>query len=148
MASGNSSPVLRQVVVKPVSKQEIVISGVVRDKENQVLPGVNVRLKGATVSTVTDIEGKYRIKVSSESSVLVFTYIGYQQLEQTVGSKRQINIILRDDAQALNEVVVVGYGTVNRKDVTGSVGKVDIADMNKAPVASFEDALSGRVAGV
>ncbi|WP_407429324.1 SusC/RagA family TonB-linked outer membrane protein [Arcticibacter sp.] len=148
MASEMSSPALRQVVVNPVSRQEIVVSGVVRDQENQVLPGVNVRLKGATISTVTDIEGKYRIKVSSETSVLVFTYIGYQQLEQVVGSKRQINITLRDDAQALNEVVVVGYGTVNRKDLTGSVAKVDIADINKAPVASFEDALAGRVAGV
>lgn len=139
---------MRPLTIKSASGQEITIKGVVRDKGNQVLPGVNIRLKGSTVSTVTDINGKYEIRIPTVSSIIVFTYIGFQQMEVIAGSRSVINITLKDDAQALNEVVVIGYGTVNRKDVTGSVGKVDIADMGKAPVASFEDALAGRVAGV
>ncbi|KAA8482856.1 TonB-linked SusC/RagA family outer membrane protein [Arcticibacter tournemirensis] len=146
--SHGSSLSLKRESPISIFKQEITISGVVRDKANQLLPGVSIRVIGTAISSATDINGKYQIKVPSGSSVLVFSYVGFYPLEEVAGSRRVIDVILRENIQSLNEVVVIGYGTVNRKDLTGSVGKVDIEDMNRAPVASFEDALAGRVAGV
>lgn len=127
---------------------QIMISGTVKDKNGQPLPGVSIRLKGTSVAVVTDINGKYRIAVADQKSMLVFSYIGFRESELTIGNRTEINITLQDDQQTLNEVAVVGYGTVKRKDLTGAVGKADISEMVKAPVASFEDALAGRVAGV
>lgn len=129
-------------------KLQIIISGMVKDKNNQPLPGVSIRLKGTTVAVVTDINGKYRISAANSGSILVFSYIGFRESELIVGNRKEINIVMEDDQQTLNEVAVVGYGTVKRKDLTGAVGKADINDMVKAPVASFEDALAGRIAGV
>ncbi|WP_432713692.1 SusC/RagA family TonB-linked outer membrane protein, partial [Pedobacter sp.] len=129
-------------------KQQMVITGVVKDKDNLVLPGVSVRLKGSATAVATDIQGKYKIAVTDQNSVLVFSYIGFIAKEEIVGSRKVININLQTDLKTLNEVAVIGYGTVNRKDLTGAVGKANVEDMAKAPVASFEDALAGRIAGV
>jgi TonB-linked SusC/RagA family outer membrane protein len=129
-------------------KQQIIITGTVKDKDNQVLPGVSVRLKGSAIATVTDINGKYKIAVTDQNSILIFSYIGFRVTEEIIGQRSQINVNLQTDQQTLNEVAVVGYGTVTRKDLTGAVAKADITEMVKAPVASFEDALAGRVAGV
>ena len=129
-------------------RQQIVIKGTVRDKDNLVLPGVSVRLKGSATVAVTDIQGRYTIRVPNENSVLLFSYVGFTPLEEVVKTKTEINVTLQADQKNLNEVAVVGYGTVKRKDITGSVGKANVTDMLKAPVASFEDALAGRVAGV
>ncbi|MEO8172294.1 MAG: TonB-dependent receptor, partial [Sediminibacterium sp.] len=131
----------------PLSKQ---ITGTVKDTKGEMLPGVSIQVKGVTGGggATTGADGKYKIAVSGNTAVLVFTHVGYQTKEQLVGDKSVVNITLSDRPGNLDEVVVIGYGQLARKDLTGSVSKVDIADLNKAPVKSFDDALAGRIAGV
>lgn len=126
----------------------IKITGTVVDSQGQPLIGVSIKVKGGTNGATTTGEGKYTIAVPNNRSILVFSYIGFVSVEELVGAKKIVNVKLLEDAKALTQVVVVGYGEVKRKDLTGSVGSVNIADLTKAPVASFDDALAGRVAGV
>lgn len=126
----------------------IKVKGTVKDSKGEKLIGVSVIIKGTASGTLTNVNGEYSIDVPNENSVLVFSYLGFNLQEQIVGKRTAIDVVLTQDSKLLNEIVVVGYGQVNRRDLTGSVGKVDVADMQKAPVASFEEALGGRVAGV
>ncbi len=126
----------------------ITVMGTVFDSRNDALPGVTVKVKGGQASTVTNIDGKYSITVPGATSVLVFTFIGYRPSEIVVGNSKLLNVTMADQSTSLNEVVVVGYGTQKKKDITGSVGLVDMADLDKAPVKSIDDALAGRIAGV
>ncbi|MGV3545779.1 MAG: SusC/RagA family TonB-linked outer membrane protein, partial [Pedobacter sp.] len=126
------------------------ITGTVKDAETgETLIGVSVAVKGKTIGGVTDLNGKYVVKLAStEDLVLTFKYIGYTSQEITVGNKSVVDVQLRRDNKLLNEVVVVGYGEVQRKDLTGSVGSVKVEELQKAPVGSAIEALAGRVAGV
>jgi TonB-linked SusC/RagA family outer membrane protein len=94
------------------------------------------------------VDGKFSITVPNTRSVIVFSFIGYLTKEELVGAKKILNVTLSDDTKLLNEIVVIGYGQVNRKDLTGSISSVSMADLVKAPVSSYADALAGRVAGV
>ncbi|RZK34500.1 MAG: SusC/RagA family TonB-linked outer membrane protein, partial [Hymenobacter sp.] len=107
-----------------------------------------VRVKDGNGGTATDADGKFVIQAPNNQAVLVFSYVGYQQVERAIKGNTLLNITLKGDPQSLEEVVVVGYGAVKRGDLTGSVGTVNVEDLNKAPVKSFDDALAGRVAGV
>lgn len=132
-----------------ISEQSITITGRVTDRDNNdALPGASVMVKGTATGTVTDIDGRYSINVSSPESILVFSSVGYQSQEITVGNNSQINITLRVDVTALDEIVVVGYGTQRKSDVTGSVGVVTAEDLLRAPVNNALQGLEGRVAGV
>lgn len=126
------------------------VTGKVTEASGAPLIGVTVRVKDAQVSAITNEEGIYNIRPgSAPGTALIFSYIGYLNREVKVTAGRSIyNIILEPAVKGLNDVVVIGYGTVKRKDLTGAVGEVKLADMVKAPVPSFEDALGGRVAGV
>lgn len=126
------------------------ITGTVKDAETgETLIGVSVAVKGKTIGGVTDLNGKFVIKLATtEEPVLTFKYIGYTSQEITVGNKSVVDVQLRKDNKILNEVVVVGYGEVQRKDLTGSVGSVKVEELQKAPVGSAIEALAGRVAGV
>ncbi len=126
----------------------ITISGKVTDEKGETLPGVGIKVKNADVSTTTNVNGEFKINVPDEQSVLVFTFIGFKTQEITVGNKTTINVRLEPVASALDEVVVIGYGTVKKADLTGSVSEVNMKDIQKAPVSTFEQALAGRVAGV
>lgn len=126
----------------------ITVTGRVKDVTGENLIGVTVRVKDGTVGTVTDAEGKFNIQAPNSQAVLVFSYVGYQPIEREIKGNTLLNVTLKGDAQSLEEVVVVGYGEVKRGDLTGSVGSVNVEDLNKAPVKSFDDALAGRVAGV
>ncbi|SHG14503.1 TonB-linked outer membrane protein, SusC/RagA family [Flavobacterium fluvii] len=130
-----------------VQAQSRTISGSVHDDKKEPLPGVTVSVKGTNVAALTDGNGQFNIKADSKDQ-LVFTYISYESATVTVGDKSSINVTLKSATSALDEVVVIGYGTMKRKDLTGSVGSVSMADINKAPIRSFDDALAGRVAGV
>jgi TonB-dependent starch-binding outer membrane protein SusC len=101
--------------------QKITVSGVVLDNQGETLPGVSVKVKNATQGTITDSDGKYSIVVPAPSSILVFTYLGFTSQEVAVNNRTKININLKPSTSSLEEVVVVGYGTLKRKDVTGSV---------------------------
>ncbi|WP_442795166.1 SusC/RagA family TonB-linked outer membrane protein [Pelobium manganitolerans] len=126
----------------------IIVKGKVVDDEGLPLPGVSVKAKNEQSATVTDVNGNFTITVAKKTSVLVFSYLGFTTQEATVGERTIINISLQTTPSRLNEVVVVGYGTVKKGDLTGSVGQVKMEDLQKAPVKSFDEALAGRLAGV
>jgi TonB-linked SusC/RagA family outer membrane protein len=125
-----------------------LISGTVTDEEGETLVGVYVRVKEDNKRGVaSDKDGKFSIR-AKETETLIFTLVGYQQRQILVKNLGKGVVRLKTDPTALNEVVIIGYGQVNKQDLTGSVGQVKVEDMNKAPVTSFEEALAGRVAGV
>lgn len=124
------------------------ITGTVTEENGKPLPGVVVSIRGKTASGVTDGQGRFSLSNAKESDLLMFSMIGYTSKTVVVTSQNQYKIQLEPSNQTLNDVVIIGYGEVRRKDLTGSVGSVNIKDMEKAPVVSFEDALAGRVAGV
>ena len=128
--------------------QSVKVTGVVKDSQQQTLIGVTVKVENGAATTATDINGKFTIIVPNKDAILLFSYIGYQSVKMPLGGKQQINVTMKDQASTLNDVVVVGYGTQKKKDLTGAVAQVSMADVNKAPVLSVADALAGRVAGV
>ncbi|GHB74801.1 SusC/RagA family TonB-linked outer membrane protein [Persicitalea jodogahamensis] len=130
------------------SKLLATVSGKVTDENGGTLPGVSVLVKGTQRGTVTDAGGNFNLDVPNATAVLVFSFVGYLTKEVTVGNQTTLSVVLSIDAKALDEVVVVGYGTARKSDLTGSVGTVDVGAIVKAPVPSFADALAGRVAGV
>ncbi|WPP50768.1 SusC/RagA family TonB-linked outer membrane protein [Catalinimonas niigatensis] len=128
---------------------EQTISGKVTDGENgEPLPGVNVLAKGTTSGTVTDISGNYRLTVADVVTTLVFSSIGYVTEEMEINSRNSINLALMPDIQSLSEVVVVGYGTVKKSDLTGSVSSLKSEDFNQGAVSSVDQLIQGRAAGV
>ncbi len=128
--------------------QSIKISGTVTETNGSPLPGATVRVKNSNTVVLTDANGKYTITLPNGNQVLVFSYTGFKAVERNVGILRTINVTLTEDSNTLSEMVVVGYGVQKRSDLTGSVGSVTMADFEKAPVKSFDQALAGRVAGV
>ncbi len=128
--------------------QQVKVSGTVTDAtDGSALPGVNVQIKGTFTGAATDLDGKYSITANT-GDVLVFSFIGYLAQEVTVGSEQDINIALAQDVQALEEVVVIGYGTVKKGDATGSVSAISSEDFNKGAITSAQDLLVGKSAGV
>lgn len=146
----NFSPptTLRIPVTTGVSMPEMTITGSVTDEQNMPLPGVNVLEKGTTNGTATDASGNYVLNVRDENSVLVFSFIGYASQEVPVNGRTAINVTLAPTVQALEEVVVIGYGTVERKDLTGAVGSIGSDQIKNLPYTRVDQALSGQVAGV
>ena len=132
----------------PAHAQQISIRGKVTADDGESIPGANIFVKNTEIGTVTDSEGNYALNVPNEDKPLVFSFIGYRTQEVSINGRTVIDVQLQSDVQGLEEVVVIGYGTVQKTDLTGSVGRVAVEDLIKAPVASFTDALAGRVAGV
>ena len=128
--------------------QEIGITGKVTSADGAGLPGASVLVKGTSTGVPTDIDGNYSIKVPSRQSILVFSMIGMTAQEIVVGSQTNLNITLQDDARSLNEVVVVGYGTQRKLDVTGSVVQIKGEEISKQPSMNAVSGLQGKVAGV
>ena len=123
------------------------VSGVVKGDDGELLPGVSILIVGTSSGTTTDINGKYSIAATTES-VLQFSYIGYVTQEIQVNNRTTIDVNLTADLEQLDEVVVVGYGTVKKSDLTGSVSSVDQKDINAFPTTNPVQALYGRAAGV
>ncbi len=132
-----------------LSAQNITISGkVISSEDNTSLPGVNISVKGTTTGAISDIDGSYTIDVPSESSVLVYSFIGYKTREIAVGNQRTIELTLSVNSEALEEVVVIGYGTVKKSDLTGSVVSLKSEDLTPGANVSMEQMLQGRAPGV
>lgn len=134
----------------PVFGQEQTITGKVTDNDTkEILPGVNVLIKGTNQGTTTDANGNFNINVQS-GAVLICSFIGYETLEIPVGNQTTLNITLTIDTRALEEVVVVGYGTQRKVDLTGAVGGLRASDIDigSKPVTSPDQLLAGRVAGI
>lgn len=127
--------------------QATTVTGIVKDFEGEPLPGVNVIEKGTTNGTITDLDGKYSIAVSADAT-LVFSYIGYLQEEETVNNRSVIDVELVPDITQLDELVVIGYGTQRKVDLTGSVAIVDAEEMQKVSHSNMSTMLQGRAPGV
>jgi TonB-linked SusC/RagA family outer membrane protein len=132
----------------PVFAQTGAVSGTVTDVAGEPLIGVNVIVKGTTIGAITDVDGKYSLQQVPASATLTFSYVGYIAQEIAVGNQRTINVQLRDDTQRLEEVVVVGYGTQQKRDITGSVAVVDTKTLQKSTGSSSMQQLQGKAAGV
>lgn len=127
--------------------QTYELTGTVRDESKTTLPGVNVLVKGTTRGVPTDIDGNFRLEVNS-GEVLVISFIGYQPREIPVTGQRHLDIILKEETSALDEVVVVGYGTLKKSDLTGAVSSVDVDDLSSRATTNPAEALQGQIAGV
>ncbi|SKC78505.1 SusC/RagA family TonB-linked outer membrane protein [Ohtaekwangia koreensis] len=128
--------------------QERVISGKITSSEDgSALPGVNILVKGTTTGTVTDVNGNYTIN-AGPNATLVFTFIGFTSIEVETGSRSTVDVQLESDVKQLSEVVVVGYGTQVKQDLTGNIASVSGKEIQNQPVPSFDQAMQGRAAGV
>ncbi|MGV8093902.1 MAG: SusC/RagA family TonB-linked outer membrane protein [Mangrovibacterium sp.] len=125
----------------------IKVSGIVTDENGAPLPGTTVSVKGTTIGTITNEAGSYTLQVP-ETATLVFSFIGYNMQEIHVDKRLKIDISMEPSAVGINEVVVIGYNTINRKDLTGSIASVSAETLSKVAVTSVADALAGRMAGV
>ncbi|KAA6335380.1 TonB-dependent receptor SusC [termite gut metagenome] len=123
------------------------ISGAVKDTQGESIIGVNITVKGTTVGTVTDIEGKFSLDVSP-GSILNISFIGYLSVEVPVGNNTNLQIVLQEDTKLLDEVVVVGYGTMKKKDLTGAVSSVKLGDTPVGTISTISHALAGKAAGL
>jgi len=131
----------------PIKYQQIPIKGKVTDQNGNAIPGATVLVESSTTGTATDLNGNFSIDVP-EGSVLVISFIGYEPQRITVENQSLLNVILQEDLSSLEEVVVVGYGTVKKSDLTGSVSSIKGESIREFPVASIDQAVQGRAAGV
>lgn len=128
--------------------QTLTVKGTVSDEKKTPIPGVTVAVKGTTIGTITDIDGKYTISVPSGSKLLVFSFVGMTTKEVAVDGKTQIDVTMSEDVIGLDEIVAVGYGTQKKSDVTGAVAKVGAADLKNRSTSDAAVALQGKAAGV
>lgn len=128
--------------------QGILVTGNVKDADGVAMPGVNIHEKGTTNGTVSDASGNYRLIVSSSTAVLVFSFVGTETQEVTVGSQSEISVSLISSAQTLNELVVVGYGTQKKSDVTGAITSLKNENFNQGVVTNPGQLLQGKISGV
>ena len=136
------------VISLSVSAQNVTVTGTVTDKTGETVIGASVVQKGNTSNgTITDIDGNFSLSVPANAT-LVFSYVGMTPQEIALKGKTKINVVMEDDAQALEEVVVIGYGTAKKKDLTGAVSTVKGAELAKVPVTNVAEALTGKLAGV
>lgn len=141
--------VLALILTQCLYAQNKTITGTVTDSTQEPLIGVNVTVKGnSSVGTITDMDGKYTLPVPSGKITLVFSYIGYMAQEIVVGSQSTIDVVLLDDAQALEEVVVVGYGTMKKSDLTGSVSSISSDRFKVGTDLSPQQLMQGAFSGV
>ena len=137
------------IVVSPEALlQQLTLTGVVTDANGDPLPGVTVAIKGTSQGTATDANGAFSLQVPNENAVLVFSYIGFNTQEIPVGNRRTINVSLLESSRELEEVIVIGYGTVRKSDLAGSVSSVSNKQFRDHPVKQLQDILQGRTAGV
>jgi len=124
------------------------LTGKVSDPSGEGLPGVSVKVKGTSQGTVTDIAGNYSLNLPAKNAVVVFSYVGYISKEEVLGTRTQVNIGLVEDSQSLNEVVVVGYGTIKKSDLTGAVAQVKATRMENENPKTIQDMLRGNAPGL
>ena len=127
------------------SESMITVRGVVRDQLGPV-PGANILVKGTTIGTITDFDGKFSLQVP-EKSTLVVSFIGYQS-QEIKATTSPINIVLKDDTELLDEVVVIGYGSIKKEDLTGSITAIKAEDINRGSITNPQELLQGKVSGV
>ena len=127
---------------------QTTITGIVTDANGEPLIGAGVLVEGTTTGTITGIDGDYTLTVPADAKNLVFSFIGLSDSVEPIDGRTQINVTLKEDTKFLDEVVVIGYAAVKRRDVMGSVTSVDSKTITAAPVSNVSEALSGKMAGV
>ena len=154
----------RQIVILPSESKELQpvlnssseveqpqkkdLSGIVKDNNGLSLPGVSVVVKGTTLGTISDNDGKFKLALPTDAKTIVFSFIGMKSQEILITGKTIINVVMVEAVIGLEEVVAIGYGTMKKADMTGSASSVQTKELVKAPVKSFDEALAGRIAGV
>ena len=129
--------------------QKHIVTGTVTEAETGYeIPGVNIFIKGTTQGTITDLDGNYSLEVPDENTVLVFSFVGYESQEIEVGGQTTINVILNEETRALEEVVVIGYGTMKKAHLTGAVDKLEGTDLADRPSPNVSNLLQGKVRGL
>lgn len=128
--------------------QNLTVKGLVVDAQGMPLPSANIIEKGTSNGSLTDFDGNYSITVSEGNAILVISYVGFVTQEIAVDGRETIDVTLQADAAALDEVVVVGYGTSSKRDLTGAVATISTEKLQNKPVVSYQEALSGQMAGV
>lgn len=128
--------------------QEVSVTGTVNDPAGSPLPGVNIVVEGTSIGTITETDGSFKITAPSSESVLIFTYVGYLPQRIVIGSQTQINVQLLENVDQLADIVVIGYGTQEKRDVTGAISSLKGQDIQNVPVPGTSQALQGRVSGV
>ena len=132
-----------------IARQQLVSGKVTEAESGEELPGVSILIKGTTTGTITDDEGNYSLNVNNpQTDVLIFRFIGYKEMEVPVNGQSTINIEMEMTSFGIDEVVAIGYGTVQRRDITGSVASVSGEALQAIPVASATEAITGKLAGV
>lgn len=137
-----------QIFAAATEVQQKVVKGRITDETGATLAGVNVLEKNTTNGVIADIDGNYSISVSSSTAVLAFSFIGYESQEAVIGSLSSLDITLKQSLNTIDEVVVVGYGTQQKKSISGSVTKVAEKDFNAGISRTAADFLQGKVAGL
>ncbi len=139
----------RETLHGTVAQEKVLeqVVGTVTDQDGQPIPGVTIRVKDTLRGTVTDIDGNFKIEVA-DGEVLTFSFVGFVQQELVYSGQQDLRIQLQQDLHALDEVVVIGYGTTKRSDLTGAVSSVDMKELKDIPVVSPLQAIAGRIAGV
>ncbi len=143
---GNSDAI---AIASIIDQQQTKLSGTIKDAlTGDAMPGVNVQIKGTILGSIADVDGIYSINISDPNVVLVFSFVGYKTIEVPTGGKFSVDVKLEPDMAGLDEVVVIGYGTVKKKDLTGSVGSIPANEIKDLASTRIEQALSGKLAGV
>ena len=135
-------------ISQPSVLAQTVTGTVTASDDGTPLPGVNILLKGTRTGTVTNLDGYYSINVRSNSDTLIYSYVGYEDQEIAYGGRSVIDVVLQVETEMIDEIVVIGYGTVKKDDLTGSVAVVTSEDLTKTPASDFGKALQGRATGV
>jgi len=128
--------------------KRFMVTGIVTERTGEPMVGVNIVVKGTLNGTITDPDGKYSITVPSDQSILVFSFLGYESQEVMVGGKRNIDIVMNEEIQSLDEVLVIGYGTQKRRDITTAVASISTSDISSRPIISAAQAIQGKASGV
>lgn len=136
------------VIILPDQAKKNRVSGILLDKEGEPLSGANILIKGSNTRTITDNQGRYSLDLPSPNAVLVFSYIGYVTKEIEIGKQRSLKIILPEDTRKLDEIVVIGFGTQKKVNLTGAVATVNIESFDANPVVNMGQALQGLVPGL
>ena len=130
------------------TQQQITVNGTVTDKEGEPLPGVNITMKGTSTGIATDENGRYSIKVANRDDILVFSYIGFMTTELRVGSNTELNVVLEEDAMIVDEVIVVGYGTQKKSNLTGAISVTDSKVLENRPITNLGQGLQGVISNL
>ncbi|WP_242156267.1 SusC/RagA family TonB-linked outer membrane protein [Aestuariivivens sediminis] len=149
IVNDNNAIVIKEKPIPSLDQeQKHEVSGTVYDENDEPLPGANIIEKGTQNGTQSNFDGRFTLSVSNSNAVLVVSYLGYKSQEISVDNQTELAIVLLEDTAALDEIVVVGYGSQQAKKVSGSIAKAAMGELQDFPVSNFDQALAGKLAGV